>query len=246
MEALALQRVYFDLPIEIPAQLKRVAKAGSDKKNIIFDICKTIRNLKNIDEIYIEKAGNVAEILELPKLFKDSKDLGQIVTFAFEDNTYFSNFVELIKAGEYKNAHLIVESNSNNIWVSCDQERSLYWNIAKLSLNIVKQINTYTDYKNFNKASELITYYAQKSFSIDQDQRQFERCILDVFNQNEILAGLISFIRKQYRCYTEDCQKVFQNMVYKEHWPIENVLSNIQVFNKIIVQEIKANEKLLI
>lgn len=234
----------FDLPVDLPDQLKSVPRADISKKALILDVCKSIRHTKYIDEIYIDNANKVADLLELPKLFRNAKDLGQIVTFAFEDNTYFANFVEQLKEGEFEKAKSIIDSNSNNVWVSCDKERALYWNIAKLALNIVKQINTNTDYKKCKKASDLIEFYATKSFEIDQNQRQFERCILDILSINEMLEKLIVYARKQYREYAEDSQKVFQSLVVQDHWPIESVLANVQVFDKIIAPEIKAKRKI--
>lgn len=234
----------FDLPISLPEQLKSVPRADISKKALVLDVCKSIRNTKYIDEIYIEKANKVADLLDLPKLFKNTKDLGLIVTFAFEDNTYFANFVDQLIDGEFTKAKSIIESNSNNVWVSCDEERALYWNIAKLSLNIVRQINIYTEYKKCKKASDIIDYYATKSFEIDQNQRQFERCILDIISTNEMLEKLVTFTRHQYRHYIEDVQKVFQNLVVQDHWPVENVMANIQVFDKIIAPEIKAKRKI--
>ena len=233
----------FDLPVEIPGQLKNVPQADASKKVFILDICKSIRNTKYVDEIYVEKANQVADLLELPKLFKNAKDLGQIVTFAFEDNTYFANFVEQLKAEEFSKAYSIIDSNSNNVWVSCDKERALYWNIAKLALNIVKQINTYTEYQKCKRTADIIDYYTTKSFEIDQNQRQFERCILDIFSRNEMLGKLIKHTRQQYRHYIEDNQKIFQHHVVQDHWPVENLLSNIQVFDKIIMPEIQAKRK---
>ena len=233
----------FDLPVDLPDQLKNVQRADNGKKGLILDICKTIRNTKYADETYVTKANQVANLLELPKLFRNAKDLGQIVTFAFEDNTYFANFVDQLIAGDYLYANSIIDSNSNNIWVSCDKERALYWSVAKLALNIVKQINTLTEYQKCKKAADLIDYYTTKSYEIDQNQRQFERCVLDILSSDNMLDKLIKHTRHQYRHYIEENQKIFQHLVVQDHWPVANRLANIQVFDKFIVPEILAKRK---
>jgi len=234
----------FDLPVQLPPKLKSVPVANVAVKGLIFDLCKAIRSTKYIEDIYVDKANKIAETLELPNLFKDSKELGDIVTFAFEDNTYFSNYVEKIQAGDYKSAKQLIDSNSSNIWVSCDKERAIYWNIARHALNLLIQTSNLTGYSKCKKTGELIDFYASKAFEIDQNQRQFERSILDVFNINSFLNSLIATVRSKYKQYVEDKLKVFQALVKENGWPVEGYLSNIQVFEKIVAPEMQGRRKI--
>lgn len=79
----------FDLPIPLPETLTLVPVAKQSAKSLVIEICKSIRNNKTLEELYVAMAEKVATELDLPAIFKNENNLGEIITFSFEDNTYF-------------------------------------------------------------------------------------------------------------------------------------------------------------
>jgi hypothetical protein len=131
----------FDLPITLPDALEKVPKADQKHKKVILDICDHIRNRKYIEETYIDRANRISAALNFEEHFKNAKDLGAIVTFSFEDNTYFNNFIDHLLAGEFNKAGYLLQPNqSNQVWRE-DQNRSAYWLVGKYAYELLSSIH---------------------------------------------------------------------------------------------------------
>jgi len=231
----------FDLPIDLPASLKTIPMAKPSAKPLVMEICKALRDNKHCEELYIEKAEEVDNQLGLAEMFKNEHELGEIITFAFEDNTYFYHFVDLIKEGKTTEAHDIVRKIKENIWRHHDEERRRYWLMAELGLGLMQMAS-----KNVKSVSTLkaaIDQYIQNDYKTDQLQRRFEKLSLEVMDENSALIDFKKLVRTAYSKYTEKNQKQFQELVQKEHWPVEGLLSNTQVFAKQIQPLLKSKTK---
>lgn len=231
----------FDLPIELPATLKNIPMAKTSVKPLVMEICKSLRNNKHCEDLYIEKAEEVATQLGLAELFKNEHELGEIITFAFEDNTYFYHFTDLLIKGKMDVAKEIIARIKENIWLHHDEERRRYWKMAELGLGLIELASEKV--KTTSSLKTAIDQYTQSDYKIDQLQRRFEKIAIEVLEDNTALTDLKQFVRKEYSKYTEKKQKQFQELVQKEHWPVEELLSNIQVFAKHIQPLLKSKTK---
>lgn len=222
----------FDLPIALPVDLQNISKAKSTAQGLVLDLCKSLRNNKQCEEIYIEKADEVAKQLGLAELFKNEHQLGEIITFAFEDNTYFYHFTDLLKSAKTTEAKEIISRIKENIWLHHDEERSRYWRMAGLGLELLKL--TDAPIKTCNSLKAAIELYTQQNYKVDQLQRRFEKQALEVMEENSALSELKALVRNRYSKFSEKYQKQFQELVQKENWPVEGFLQNIEVFTKQI------------
>ncbi len=231
----------FDLPIALPAELQNIAKAKPTAQGLVLDLCKSLRNNKQCEEIYIEKADEVAKQFGLAEMFKNEHQLGEIITFAFEDNTYFYHFTDLLKSAKTTEAKEIISRIKENIWLHHDEERSRYWRMAGLGLELLKL--TDAPIKTSNSLKAAIELYTQQNYKVDQLQRRFEKQALEVMEENSALSELKALVRNRYSQFSEKYQKQFQELVQKENWPVEGFLQNIEVFTKQIQPLLKSKTK---
>jgi len=231
----------FDLPIDLPLSLQSIPVAKPSVKALILELCRSLRNNKNCEELYVNKADTIASDLSLAEMFRDEHELGEIITFAFEDNTYFYHFTDLLKKGKRDEAKEITSRIKENIWLHHDEERRRYWKLAEIGLELVN-LST-VKIKSVSSLKAAIEQYTESDYKIDQLQRRFEKQCIEVVEENSALAVLKELVRKQYSQYTEKYQKQFQGLVQKEHWPAEGLLHNSQVFIKHIQPLLKAKAK---
>jgi hypothetical protein len=231
----------FDLPIDLPPSLDNIPIAKSSAKDLVLEVCKSIRNNKDCEELYVGKADEVAAQLGLAEIFRNEHELGEIITFAFEDNTYFYHFTELLKNGKMEEAKEVISRIKENIWLHHDEERRRYWKMAELGLELLHL--TAGKFKTVGSLKAAIEQYTESNHKVDQLQRRFEKQAIEVVEENSALIDLKQLIRKQYSHYVEKYQKQYQELVRKEHWPVEGMLHNTQVFTKHIQPLLKTRFK---
>ena len=229
----------FDLPISLPEKLQSAPIIKESSKTLVLDLVKSIRNNKTCEQLYVEKANEVEQQLSLANTFKNETNLGSIVTFAFEDNTYFNHFVNLLNQSKWEEAGKIIRLNKSNIWLQHDEERRKIWLLAEYAIKLCKLC--IDDSKLPKSASEIINLYANKLYEVDLYQRRYEMTLAQLIIGNTSVENLSQTIRKQYRTYTNKWQKVFQESI--SQWPVEGIESNIKIFDKYIAPILKGKRK---
>ena len=134
-------------------------------------------------------------------MFKNEHQLGEIITFAFEDNTYFYHFTDLLKSGKTSEAKGIISRIKENIWLHHDEERRRYWRMAELGLELLKL--TDVPIKSCSSLKIAIELYTQQNYRIDQLQRRFEKQALEVMEENSALSELKNLVRNRYSQFSE-------------------------------------------
>lgn len=231
----------FDLPIDLPESLKLVSVAKPSAKQTIIEICRSLRNNKSSEEVYISMAEQVASELALPLLFKNESNLGEIITFSFEDNTYFYHCIQLLVEGKNAEANSVILRSKDNIWLHHDEERRRYWRLADLGHQIILKSRSPNSAATTLKAC--IENYTTEGYKIDQLQRKFEKEQMEVLQPNEALIQLRNLVRSSYNIITEKNQKVYQQFLVNENWPVAGMITNLEVFTKYIQPLRKANTK---
>ncbi len=230
----------YDLPIELPKKMQAVPTVKEGSKQLVLDLVKSIRNTKTSEQTYIDKANELESLLSLAQEFKDETNLGSIVTFAFEDNTYFNHFVDLLTKEELNDAEVLIKHNKENIWPQHDEERKNLWLLADYALKLSRA--TANKIKYPKEAKEFVELYADKLYEIDLLQRQFEKTLSEIISSHDPVDALSASVRNSYRNFIGDLQKAFQESIHQ--WPIEGVNRNIQLFDKYIAPELKGKKKI--
>lgn len=230
----------FDLPKPLPLKLHSVTKVKEEHKSLVFEILKSIRNNKSCESIYIEKANKTEQQLGLAQEFKNENDLGEIVTFSFEDNTHFNHFVSLLQENQLISAETIIKKNKENIWPLHDEDRKKIWQLAEYSIDICKL--TEDKIKPPNSAKEIIQLYAEELYKVDMAHRHFEMTLSQLIDGNKFVDILKGIVRARYRVFTDGWQKLFQSSITL--WPVEGILFNSRVFDKYITPSLKNKKKI--
>lgn len=230
----------FDLPIQLPSKLQSVTKVKVEHKSLVFDLLKKIRNNKSCELIYIEKANKTEKQFGLAQEFKNETDLGEIVTFSFEDNTYFNKFVSLLQDDKLGAAEIIIKHNKENIWQQYDEDRKKIWLLAEYSINIC--MLSHNKIKPPKTSKEIIQYYADELYKVDKAHRHFEMTLAQLINGNKFVDILTRIVRGNYRVFTDEWQKIFQASITQ--WPVEGIQFNTRVFDKYITPSLKSKKKI--
>lgn len=231
----------FDLPIPLPETLTLVPVAKQSAKSLVIEICKSIRNNKTLEELYVAMAEKVATELDLPAIFKNENNLGEIITFSFEDNTYFFHCITLLLSGNHAEAHSVISRSKENIWLHHDEDRRRYWKLAEYGYHIIQRCKNAS--VNTSTLKAVIDSYTNDLFKTDQFQRKFEKELMEVLQPNDSLQQLVKLVRNSYNSFTEKTQKNYQQLIANEHWPVAGMLNNTEVFTKQIQPLRKSNTK---
>ncbi|RRK00192.1 hypothetical protein Ga0100230_019715 [Opitutaceae bacterium TAV3] len=89
----------YDLPQALPDSLANVAVARPGAETLVNRVCETLRQEKT-HAAYIDRANAVAREMQLESRMKDVEDLGALDTFAFEERSFLSQYVEKLLAGD--------------------------------------------------------------------------------------------------------------------------------------------------
>ena len=230
----------FDLPVPLPEKYKSSPVFKQSAKALVFELLKSIRNDKSCESLYVEKANQVEKQLALANEFRNKANLGEIVTFAFEDNTFFNLFVSYLIAGNWSQADSIIRHNKENIWPQHDEERRKMWLMAEYALRF--GVLTSVEDKLPSGSVEIVALYASKVYQADQLHRRYEMLLNQLLEAGDAVDKITAFVRDRYRNYTAKWQKAFQASI--KHWPLEGIPSNIQLFDRLIAPMLKEKKKI--
>ena len=90
-------------------------------------------------------------------------------------------------------------------------------------------------------ASAIIQLYANELHQVDQYHRRFEMTMAQLIAGNSSVEILNKTVKTQYRSFTGQWQKHFQQSI--SQWPVEGMESNIKIFNKHISPLLKGKKK---
>ena len=231
----------FDLPVDLPDELKDVPRAPDSCKDVVYAICDTLRGTDRHQESYMDAARRTAEELQLQGRVKGIDDLGQRDTFEFEERTFVKRFSEAVLGENYGDAAEILKARHRSIWVRQTTERQAIWTVADWASQLIIQVTDIRDalHKTGKTLAEIFNFYTDCFRQIDLLHRNMERAISDTLGELENLEQLIEAAREQYLEVAEALQSKFINGVTEEGWPVSGPLRNNDVFDKFIAPWLK-------
>ncbi len=232
----------FDLPkgVNIPTALKPVPASIEQAKPLVYEVCTSLRSNIDAQAIYIERAQEIEEVLELPARCADIVDLGERDTFPFEERSFFTQCVRSILDNDLDAAKSILKRNAGSVWVGRGESQS-QWNIVS---SIVRLIEKCADCENelggFTKSQEkLIFFYLDQFSKADQFHREFEHAVGDHFDVDGSITPAIQFARKKYQDIANQVQSVFIKHLESTGWPPSGMLSSTEIFDKHVAPQLK-------
>lgn len=233
----------YDLPVQLPAQFANVPRGGEAQRKLLLELGQTLRQRKDWEDLYVEQAEKVDEGLGLSDVFAQETDLGEIITFAFEDNTYFHRYINDILAGKPDEAAREWSAVQGNIWEGHDPQRAANWQVARCGAELLRYAGTLTDeaIKSHKTLAQLVEQYATNWYRLDQFQRSFEQYTDSLPDRSELVETYVKRVRQTYRTRSESLQKHYQTLVVGEGWPGTMPFQNTSVWNKYIEPNLKAH-----
>ena len=233
----------YDLPVPLPGTFASVARGGEAHHKLIMELGDTLRQRKDYQELYVERANAVDAELGLSEQFARETNLGTIITFAFEDNTYFHRYLTDILAGNRAEAAQEWLAVQGNIWEGQDPQRAANWQVARCGAELLRFADGLTNeaIQAHKTLAALVEQYAADWFRFDQFQRSFEQHIDSLPDRPALVDTFIRHVRKTYRQRSESLQKHYQGLIAQEGWPGSIPFQNTAVWNKFIEPNLKAH-----
>jgi hypothetical protein len=234
----------FDLPGELPGNLRDVPRAAKPYMPLVLSVCKNLRDSERHHARYMEQSDHVAGELKLEAAMQGVEDLGVLDTFAFEERSFLRVFVKAALAGEIGKAKEVAAERRLSIWVK-HTDRQLAWTIAERAFDLMtKADDLTTDYESAGKGvAAMFDFYAKRGFMLDTLQRSFEQSVADCYGSMDGLDDLIDAARQNYRDYTEKAQAAFISAVAIEGWPASGRVRNTEVFDRWVAPALKERGK---
>ena len=221
-----------DLPVALPAELSTVPCAPKEDAEIIFGICKKIRNTVDLREQYVISANKVAENLRLTELFKKAKSLGNIVTFDFENSVEYEHYLDKITNAEYGEAALILKKNKSDVWYQSSKSVEAFWNLAEQVTSLFDCISK--GIKSGGKFAGIIDWYSKEGYKADMAFRRFHTILQQLDYISPQIKQLTSIVNNNYQDFTERCVKEYQQFVAGEELKTNpGIQRNITAFKQI-------------
>jgi hypothetical protein len=235
----------FDLQGDLPSGLDWVPRADASYKDIVFAICRELRDPVQLQPTYIEMADKVAKRMKLESAVKNIENLGQLDTFAFEERSFLNSFVKAALAGKLGAANAMVLSGKNSVWVR-NTPRQSFWTIAERALALVTKTDDMRDeFSSIGKGLDsIVDFYVARGYLLDTLHREFEQAVGDAFGDLECMEPLVEHARESYRKFVEQAQDRFISAVQDCGWPLSGRVRNTQVFDKFVAPALKERKRL--
>lgn len=233
----------YDLPQKLPATLTSVPRASDSQKITIYDINRKIRNSIDMRDNYIEAANRVSKNLKLESLFQDATDLGNIVTFLFENRVEFEVFTKCLETCNLQDAEIYCDKNRKSIWYSADKSIQSFWDLAKAALLLYEA--TSKGCPSETTRDSLLEWYASEGYKADQAMRSFMIIYKQATRLNEEAHKIANLVDRTYRSYTDRIVKLFQEHTYTEGFTNGGLELNLGAFDRLIFPLLKKGKRVV-
>ena len=233
-----------DLPVELPTSLQGVPRANAIHREVVFAICRELRDSVNLQTVYMEMAEKVAEELKLETEMRSIEDLGHLDTFAFEERSFLNSFVKAALGEQLGLANEIALSRKSSVWVR-NTPRQSFWTIAERALALATKVDDMrNDFTSVSKAlGPIIDFYVGRAHLLDTLHREFEQAVGDAYGDLDCLEPLVEHARKTYRKFAEEMQERFVSSVEVEGWPLAGRTRNTEIFDKFVAPALKERKR---
>jgi hypothetical protein len=162
-------------------------------------------------ERYVIAANRITEQLGLSDAFAKAKNLGDRVTFNFENSVEYDRFICCLKEGKSDDARAMLEKNKKDVWFQEDAEVATFWRLAEQVIRLVVCINK--GIKVDGTLKELVQWYANSGCEADGAFRKYHTERLGAMSMPRQEKELMEYLNSQYRDFTERAVKVYQESI---------------------------------
>lgn len=232
----------YDLPVDLPANLEDVPRAGDTARPLVEDLCDRLRNDSRTQGVYIEHATEIEQSLGLANHCAHINDLGERDTFPFEERTFLERAIEAFSKDDGDQLRVILDRHASSVWTGVGESQA-QWDLIQAAQVLLESCDdvdrALPDFaKNLDK---LIEFYVAQMRETDRLHREFEQSVSDYEWQDVagIMQPVIKRARAKYGSLIEKLQLLFAKHVQQDGWPATTYLSNGDVFDKLVATKLQ-------
>lgn len=230
----------FDLPVAVPVTLQGVPHAPVEARPIVEDVCERLRSDPKSCAIYIERAEDIEEQLNLSDLCSAIEDLGERDTFPFEERTFLRTAIKGIVSGNTDATRRALIRQKSSVWLGKGESQA-QWDVIRSGLGLLESCDDFERQlpDHSRSQAELLDFYLSSLREADRLQREFEQAAGDFLDQNGSMYEVIGLARARYRRLAEKAQAVFVKHIESTGWPPAGRLANADVFDRLVADRLK-------
>jgi hypothetical protein len=219
-------------------------RAPDSARPIIEALCEALRNDRRTQDLYIEKAEAIEQDLELPRYCEGLSHLGVRDTFPFEEQTFLFHAVAAFEQNDLDKVWCILGQHERSVWSAKGESRAKWYLVesaaalAQCCEDIEKQLSDHTE-----SLESLVQFYVGRLREMDRLHREFEQAVSEYEWQDTLreMSGLMQRARKHYNKLADATQMIFMRLIGKAGWPLPGMLTNGQVFDRLVAPGLKQN-----
>lgn len=232
-----------DLPLELPAALATVPRAGGSHDSFVRSLCGTLRDLGKAQAAYEQAATTVADQLRLEPLCAEIDDFGELDTFSFEERSFLRRFASELEAGRFDDARAIVLRRQGSFWVERDARRSAEWQLADLSARLLMELEALGPELSAKRSLEgWIEFYVGSFAKVDSLHRAMEQVAAEIAPVAPPLSGVLAQTREAHRAACDGLARKFQAEA-EGGWPSPSVPRAVDIFDRWVEPRWKSGER---
>jgi hypothetical protein len=235
-----------DLRCALPSALTGVERAADSARDLVMRLAPELRQQIYSTE-YLEQARQLSEQLNLASYFGPLDDLGERLTFGFEDLTLLGQVLGAIRAGDLLGAAEKLSLQHNSVWRDQGVAR---WEVATTGLALhqaVAATRAHLQAEPPTDLARLVVAYAGPLHAPDAAQRRFEMAVGAYLHSSEVpvSAGRVADSRPDLDSFIVECralhaalagelQQRLLTAVEAHGWPATGMLAAREVTSQLV------------
>ncbi|MBD2769382.1 PglZ domain-containing protein [Hymenobacter sp. BT664] len=236
----------FDLRCPLPPALTGVARAADRARDLVLRLADELRHYQETE--YLEQARQLADQLNLSSYFGPDDDLGERLTFGFEDLTLLGQVLTAIRTNDLSGAAAKLKLQKKSVWRDQGAAR---WELTEAGLGLLQAVNSaraYLQAENTADLARLVAAYVGPLHLPDAAQRHFEAAVAAYQHSPEALptatgrpdgasSNLEEFIqecRSQYATLAVELHQRLLTAVEKQGWPATGLPAARELTNQLV------------
>lgn len=230
----------FDLPVELPASLQSIPRAGEDAQPLVESLCDSLRTNLLTQQTYVDRALEIEADLKLQTACASIEDLGERDTFAFEERSFFSQAMRTLDSDDIDATRAIINRHARSVWVARG-ESNAQWELIKAAVNLIEAASDGDRQLPDHRVSieTLISFYTGSLREVDRLHREFHEAFRDLLIQHEALKTVAMRADKAYRVLMDKVQEHFIRLVERSTWPPQGLKANGKTFDDYVGARLK-------
>lgn len=246
----------FDLRCPLPPALLGVARAADAARDLVLRLADELRHQQATE--YLEQARYLADQFALSSYFGPDDDLGERLTFGFEDLTLLGQVLTALRTNDLPGAQAKLRLQKDSVWRDQGAAR---WDLAEAGLGLRQAVNAARAYLQTEPPadlSRLVAAYVGPLHLPDAAQRRFEAAVAVYQHSPEALPPalgrpdsahtnleeLIRDCRTRYAALAAELHQRLLAAVEAQGWPAAGFPAARELTGQLVQPALQAGQRI--